>query len=439
MGHIGMRPGGTRRRAVVAAAIAAVALAAGAGPAIAGDSGGTGDAGGTGGSRTAGSVCEDVDTTVPGSVLAAQVAPLPPVAPITDGPPLTIHGTLCLPEGATPKTVMLALHGITYDSSYWNAEPPVADGGSYNFSTAMNEGGYAVFSIDRLGYGDSARPLPELVTLDVQAEVAHQIIGQLRDGAIGDEAFPHVALVGHSYGTATSWRETAKYNDADAVIGTGWGNTIQTVPLARFFSGFVPNELNPAPQAPKAGLPPGYLTPGPPLGSRDADFLYYLPNSDPAVRAYDDEVLRDTVPVGEGVSFYNRYGSFPDAELGPAELNIPLSDQTSRITVPTFLVNGEHELFFCGPDQERCTSSATLTRGESRYWTEKACFLAGVTPAAGHDLNLQRNAPFTYDTVLTFADRALGPDGENRDSYRAGCAAETGQNVPDDTPRFGAR
>lgn len=419
------------RRTIAAAIVAVAALALtgiAATPALAEESHGSGG-------------CHDIDTTVPGSVLAHQVTQLPAVVAVTDPGRLKIHGKLCLPEHGSPKTVMLALHGITYTNSYWNAEPPVDNADDYNFSSAMTGGGYAVLAIDRLGYGESSRPAPELVTLDVQAEVAHQLIGQLRDGQIGDTTFPHVILVGHSYGTATAWRETARYNDADAVIGTGWGNTIQTVPLARFFSGFYPAATDISPPAGQGAkfrsLPPGYLTPMP--GGRDRDFLYRLDNSDPAVRDYDYHVLRDTVTDGEGVSFYNRYGAFPDAKLAGARLALPLSGQTKDIHVPTFQINGQYELFFCGPDQERCTSSATLTRTESKdYWTDRACFLGAVTPDAGHDLNLQRNAPFTYETVLKFADRALGPDGENRDSYRADCADSTGQHVPDDTPRFGA-
>jgi pimeloyl-ACP methyl ester carboxylesterase len=432
--HPAKTPGRSRLtggRVLVAVAVAALAISGLAAPAFAADRAGTDGAGN----------CQDVDTTVHGSVLAHQIAPLPEIPPVTAGEPLKIHGKLCLPAGGAPQTVMLALHGITYTESYWNAEPPVENGDDYNFSSAMTRAGYAVFAIDRLGYGQSAHPLPETVTLDVQAEVAHQIIGQLRDGRIGETAFPYVALVGHSYGTATAWRESAMYNDADIILGTGWGNTIQTVPLARFFSGFYPAATDIAPpqgkEAQFRSLPPGYLTPEP--GGRDQDFLYRLENSDPAVRDYDEKVMRDTVTDGEGVTFYNRYGAFPDAALAGAELKLPLSAQTKDITIPTFQVNGQYELFFCGPDQQRCTSSATLTKGESKdFWTPKACFQGAVTPDAGHDLNLQRNAPFTYDTIRTFADRALGPDGENRDGYRATCAATTGQNVPDDTPQFGA-
>jgi Predicted hydrolases or acyltransferases (alpha/beta hydrolase superfamily) len=296
--------------------------------------------------KDAGPGCQFQDLTVPASVVEQQILPLP-VAGLLAGGDMTIHGRLCLPEGGAPETVMLALHGITYTNTYWNSgfEPE-----TYNFSRAMTDAGYAVFAIDRLGYGESSHPPAELVTLDAQAEVAHQVIGQLRDGTVGGEAFEKVVLVGHSYGTAITWRETAKYNDADALIGTGWGNTIQTLPLARFFSGFYPAQLD-AKFADK-GLPPGYLTPLP--GGRNQNFLYDLSNVDPAMIQYDQDVLRDTVTDGEGVTFYNRYGAIPVTYVPTTseELELPLSAQTKDIHIPTFQVNGANELFFCGIDPE---------------------------------------------------------------------------------------
>jgi len=170
--------------------------------------------------------CRLIDTTVPGSVTDKQVVP----AAGTSAADYTVHGELCTPtKGPAARTVLLALHGITYTHLYWNSgfEPE-----HYSFTRAMAGAGYATFAIDRLGYGDSSRPPSALVSLDSGAEVAHQLIGQLREGHIGGTAFKRVVLVGHSYGTATSWRESAQYNDADAMIGTGWGSTIQSAPLA---------------------------------------------------------------------------------------------------------------------------------------------------------------------------------------------------------------
>lgn len=367
--------------------------------------------------------CRLIDTTVPGAVTDKQAVPAAGTAH-TDW---NIRGELCTPaEGPAPRTVLLALHGITYTHLYWNSgyEPE-----RYSFARAMAAAGYATFAIDRLGYGDSSRPPSALVSLDSGAEVAHQLIGQLREGRIGDTKFKRVVLVGHSYGTATSWRESAQYNDADAIIGTGWGSTIQSVPLARFFTSFYPAAFDPK-FAAKA-LDPGYVTPLP--GTRGTDFLYDLSNVDPKVVAYDEEVMRDTVTGAEGFTFYNRYAAIP---LGPVPVGptaeyteLPLSDQTKSITIPTFLVNGSSELFFCGPHQAHCASSQALQLAESKHFTPQACLRAAAVPQAGHDLNFQRNAQFTYRTIRTWLDQAVGPDGSKLEGYRKSCESFSGSNV----------
>lgn len=188
----------------------------------------------------------------------------------------------------------------------------------------------------------------------------------------------------------------------------------------------------------EAGLPPpGYLTPLP--GGRNQNFLYDLSNADPEMIAYDEDALRDTVTVGEGFTFYHRYGAIPATYVPTTsdELELPLSDNTRAITIPTFLVNGANELFFCGIDQNHCTSSQKLQLEEAKYVSDEACLRAAVTPNAGHDLNLQRNAPFTYEAIRTFADQALGPDGENAQRYRESCGGISGINADDGPARFG--
>jgi pimeloyl-ACP methyl ester carboxylesterase len=425
--------------------LAAVAVTAGLGTPALAAAGGAGD-GSNGGAgpeivdyvNDPGPGCAFVDTTVPKEVVDAQLAPLPQSA-LEAEDQFTIHGGLCLPEGGVPKTVMLALHGITYTNLYWNAgyEP-----NTYNFSQHMTDAGYAVYAVDRLGYGESSKPNALAVTLDSGAEVAHQLITQLRAGGIGGEAFEHLILVGHSYGTATSWRESAIYNDADAIIGTGWANSIETEPLARFFGGFVPAQQDPR----FADRPLDYFTPNY-AEPREQDFLYDLSNADPGMIAYDEEVMQDTVTAGEGLTFYNRYGEvrptsglflqrFP---MTSDPIEFPLADNTQAITIPSFLINGSEELFFCGTDQLNCASSMRLQFEEADFWREEACFRAAVTPHAGHDLNLQRNAPFTYETIVTFADDVLGPDGANKESYLAECQAFSGKNTdPTGPARFGA-
>lgn len=390
------------------------------------------------GSATAtgkGSGCSSLDVQVPGSVVEKQIVPAPgagTAAALLSGstePGFTIHGKLCLPEGGAPKTVMLAMHGILYTNGYWNVEYKPD---TYNFSQYMNEAGYAVFAIDRLGYGGSSKPPAALVTLDAQAEVVHEIIGKLRRGEIGGHRFHRVMLVGYSYGTATSWRETSKYNDADAILTTAWGSTFQNIPLLRVFTSFRPAQLDPR----FRDRPVGYLYS--PEG-RNQNYFYDLSNVDPEIIKYSNEVLHDTITAGEIASFYPRYGGIPLANAPSGkEITLPLSNQTKSIKVPTFLVNGTGELFFCGIDQQHCTSSQELQKQESKYFSEAACFRAAVIPNAGHNLNLQRNAPFAYETMRTFADQVLGPDGDNLDDYKRTCTAFSGPNVATGRARFGA-
>jgi len=249
--------------------------------------------------------CRLIDTTVPGSVTDKQVVP----AAGTSAADYTVHGELCTPtKGPAARTVLLALHGITYTHLYWNSgfEP-----GALLLSPAPWPGrATPTFAIDRLGYGDSSRPPSALVSLDSGAEVAHQLIGQLREGHIGGTAFKRVSWSATATVRRRPGGRARSNNDADANDRHGVGSTIQSAPLARFFTSFYPASADP--KFAQKALDPGYLTPLP--GTRRVDFLYNLSNVDPKVVAYDETVMRDTVTWAEGFTFYNRYGAIP---LGP--------------------------------------------------------------------------------------------------------------------------
>lgn len=329
-----------------------------------------------------------------------------------------MHGRLCLPQGAAPKGVMLALHGITYNNQYWDSG---FDPGTYSFVRSMTAAGYAVFAVDRIGYGRSFHPLGALNTLDYQAETVHQVIGQLRQGAIGNIAFPDVMLVTHSYGTAVAWLESSRYNDADAIIGTGWNSSAQTVPAARFITDLA---RSPAPLDPKTrelvGADATYVTSPP--GGRGVDYLYDLSNVDPRMIDYDSSVLRDTTSIGEFGTFYQRYSKIPLGQVpGGQELSVPLPAQTQKIRIPVFQLNGANDLFFCGPGKSYCKSDQTLQAELAKHFDPRSCPRAAVTPNAGHDLNLQRNAPYSYNIIRQWADEAVGPDGQHAQVYRSNC------------------
>lgn len=145
-----------------------------------------------------------------------------------------------------------------------------------------------------LGYGHSSHPNGLLVTLDSQAALRCAPGAEVRQDR--REAIPPRHPGRPLYGTATSWLESAEFNDADAVIGTGWASDPKT--------------------APEVGSDPNYFTP-PPSG-RAQNYLYDLSNVDPNVINYDINRLRDSVTHGEGSTFTNRYSDLTTGLLGRA-------------------------------------------------------------------------------------------------------------------------
>lgn len=366
-----------------------------------------------------GSSCKSVQVSVPASVLSHQVVKLPELQPLSQTS-LPIHGQLCLPTGTPPKAVMLAVHGLTYDSEYWNAR---YQPNTYNFSQAMNKAGYGVLAIDRLGFGRSSHPPDPLLTLDAQAELVHQIIQKLRAGEFGQQ-FPRVALVSHSSGTGVAWLESSIYNDADAMIGTAFSNTFQNIPAVQFIKDFYPSILDPV-GSKQTSSPTSIITRP---HNRAKDYLYDVNNVDPNMLRYDDSILRTASPVGELEALFNRVGAIPLTSIpgAPGDTNalrVPLSNHVKNIRIPTFHINGEHDTVFCGLDGKHCNSSQELQRAENKYFSPQACFRAAVIPHAGHNLNLQRNAPRTYRTLVTFANTLFGTPGDDSkyDTYVSQC------------------
>jgi pimeloyl-ACP methyl ester carboxylesterase len=185
-------------------------------------------------------------------------------------------------------------------------------------------------------------------------------------------AYDRVVLVGHSYGSWTSWIEATRYADVDAIVLTGVSHRMPlatALPKAR--------NLYPAILDPQfglaSGLDPTYITTVP--GSRYE--LFYEPAPvDPAVLAYD-EATKQTMTLGELSAF-------------PAILYTPLD-----IRVPVLLVNGTDDQLFCnaaagGTD---CSSAEALLAAEaSKLGTDVPRVDAYVLPGAGHDLNPMLNA-----------------------------------------------
>lgn len=131
-----------------------------------------------------------------------------------------VFGELCLPRGRSPQTVQLLVHGATYNHAYWDFpyQPP-----RYSYADAAVRAGYAVLAIDRIGDGQSSRPPSSQVVFLNTIYTLHQVVDDLRNGTLGTK-FDAVIEVGHSSGSGYIVGEQSTYQDADALILTGYGH-----------------------------------------------------------------------------------------------------------------------------------------------------------------------------------------------------------------------
>jgi pimeloyl-ACP methyl ester carboxylesterase len=288
-------------------------------------------------------------------------------------PGLFMAGQLCIPADAPdPGTVMVLVPGATYNSTYWNFQ---YDPSVYNFRLAMNNAGYATMTVDRLGTGQSSKPLSTTVTSEDQALAVHEVIAALRAGQVGGRPFSTVILGGHSLGSAIVIWEAATYHDVDGVLLTGVSHSLNVVNVATLLGTLYPAPLDP--ETAGSGLDVGYLTTEP--GTRDQDFD--APDTpDPGVVAMD-EATKDVLSATEA----------PDA-IGAFLLPVSIS-----INVPVLLVDGQGDRIFCGGlllGGDNCSTAATLAAAEAPYFSPAAHLQTYVLPGAGHDVNL---APNTQD------------------------------------------
>jgi len=292
-----------------------------------------------------------------------------------------VFGELCSRGGVKNKTVQITLHGATYSHLYWDfpLQPE-----TYSYVRRATAAGYAVLNLDRIGSGQSDRPAAEAVTIESNAYVIHQIVQSLRGGkrvipSFGRIRAERVTLVAHSLGSVIAIQEAATYGDVDGLALTGVSHEIQPA-LGDTLATLYPASLDPlfAGQS----IPDGYLTSQP--GQRD---IFYHPGAfDPLVLMLD-ELTKQTVTT---------------AELDTA---VPALALSTGVHVPVLVVTGDFDAAFCAAPS--CSESGSLA-AEPGFYPADACAEAVAIPGVGHDLNLQFEAPLTYDTILDWMNRRVG-------------------------------
>lgn len=303
---------------------------------------------------------------------------------------------LCIPDGnRSTSAVQVLTHGITYDHRYWNiADPDDPEGDRYSWEAAAAEAGYATASIDRIGNGDSTHPVSAAVTIDSNAAVLHQVVQALRAGEVDgpggkSPAFERVALVGHSYGSMTSWTEASRFQDVDALLLTGVSHNVREAQTpTNIEASMYPAILDP--QFAGSDLDPGYITPRP--GTHRG--LFYAPSDDVDPRIIErDEATKGTVAQTELANY-------------PLIFRTPLD-----VRAPVFIINGSLDGIFCSQGLDLgapCDSAESLVENERPWFGPDVPSIdAHIVDGAGHDLNAFRSAQETFGASMDWLRKVM--------------------------------
>ena len=131
--------------------------------------------------------------------------------------------------------LQILVHGLCSDRSYWSGftDPGYVseNGTQYSWEAYAASRGYHTLAIDRLGCGVSSTPDPVTHVQDeLQTELMHALIVELRSRGTIDIDWHKIIWVGHSYGSILGNFLSHEYpNDIDSVIMTGW--TARDLPI----------------------------------------------------------------------------------------------------------------------------------------------------------------------------------------------------------------
>lgn len=312
----------------------------------------------------------------------------------TDGQRYEVAGTLTAPAEAVDgspddaaRAVTLYQHGIAGGEWYWNppSDHPALEGS--NHVVALAERGHVSVSFDRLGYDDSGIPPGVETCIGAQADVTHQIMGQLRSGEYTSDGarptFEQVVLAGQSNGGLIANLTAISFGGVDGLSVHAWGDL-----------GFTPaaDELF--------------------LAATGRCALQLAPGAEPGVGAGNATGAPADVPLGytyydDGTEAFLT-GNFADTEQAVLDAVTPLQNahpcgdmstitlgvyedlqRLAEIDVPVQVVHGEAD--------ERIQG---IERQSSLYSGTEVDQL--VVPAAGHYIGLERGAGLVHDDMAAW-------------------------------------
>ncbi len=303
-----------------------------------------------------------------------------------------IYAELCVPHGA--MTVHLLVTPAVTNHRFW--DPPF-EPERYSYVRALNDAGYATLNIDPIAGGQSSHPFSALVTMDAYVLQVHQLVQQLRAGAIGGRAFSRVVSNGMSNGAVTALLEAARYGDVDAVVAMGMSVPVNAVGLGAAAATAVKGPAFLDPRFAGRGLDPGYV-----VFSEDFHRRAVL-----SPDGYDPRLVAALASVEDTITVaYLANGGFRIAQ----SVSLPVIAEIPNVRVPVLIALGQQDAFMCGtpPLGTDCSSAATVRASNAAMFAGTPRLDAFVLPRAGHDLNLAINAPEFFAQVVTWTGDVLG-------------------------------
>ncbi|WP_255750794.1 alpha/beta hydrolase [Amycolatopsis sp. FU40] len=286
-----------------------------------------------------------------------------------------MHGTLCTPATRTPRGLQVLIPGGSYNRHYWDGVKLPA----YSYTARANAAGYATLALDRLGTGDSTKPLSALVTDTVQTDAIHQVIARARAGTLDSRRYSRVVLAGHSLGSLQSALAAARHpGDADAVVLSGYSHHVSPTETVRLLGTTHPKTLE------MSSLDPGYFT--------------TIPHQRAAMFDAPDDVAPEVVAADEAGR-----DQFSAAEVPVALLGGLAPATTRAIAVPVLVANGGKDTWAC--PGTLCASADSLRASEQDAYSHPVD--AYVLLRAGHSLAIAADGSQFADAVASWLDRTL--------------------------------
>lgn len=307
-----------------------------------------------------------------------------PVPCQSDGKDYEIRGQLVGKSStlaAQPKAVTLYLHGLDVGEFFWNFRAVAG----YDYASQMADDGHVSVVIDRLGYDSSPHPPGNDVCTGSQADMAHQIVQQLRAGSYSSDGgtppkFAKVVLAGHSLAGSIVSIEAYSYKDVDGLMVLSWSDQGSTQDAKSAFTQAGAKCVTGGENAENGG-PSGYEAFGPTEDDFKSEFFV---NADKNVMDAA-AALRNLNPCGDMTSVPQTIATD--------------SMHDGEITVPVLVLSGRDDPVF---DANSMEGQAAMYGSQ-----DKSVVLIDKT---SHGLTLERTAPqFRAEVGKWLTARGLTP------------------------------